>query len=254
MKETKPFEIPKWDVFKAYQKVKAKGGAAGIDGQTIEDFELELKRNLYKIWNRMSSGAYFPPPVKQVEIPKTGGGVRMLGIPTVSDRIAQSVVKMHLEPVVEPHFHPDSYGYRPGKSALDAVGIARKRCWRYNWVVDLDIRGFFDNLDHELVMRAVRRYTRCKWILLYLERWLKAPVQDQENRGVAREKGTPQGSVVSPVLANTFMHLAFDQWMQEKHPNTPSERYADDVVVHCRSQTQAQFILREIRWRLSRCR
>jgi RNA-directed DNA polymerase len=195
--KTKPFEISKWDFVKAYKQVKAKGGAPGVDGQTIEDFEADLKGNLYKLWNRMSSGTYFPPPVLRVQIPKTDGGLRPLGIPTVADRIAQTVVKMHLEPEVEPKFHPDSYGYRPGKSALDAVATARQRCWQHNWVVDLDIRGFFDNLDHMLVLRAVRKYTQCKWILLYVERWLIAPVQHADGRLEARDKGTPQGGVVT---------------------------------------------------------
>jgi len=253
MEKTKPFQISKWDVLKAYQKVKANRGAAGVDHQTIQDFEANLKKNLYKIWNRMSSGTYFPPPVKRVEIPKSGGGVRALGIPTVSDRIAQMVVKMHLEPRVEPHFHPDSYGYRPGKSALDAVGVARRRCWRYNWAVDLDIRGFFDNLDHELVMRAVRKYTACKWVLLYIQRWLTAAVEQPDGTLLTRDKGTPQGSVISPVLSNIFMHLAFDSWMEEAHPNIPFERYADDVLVHCPTESQAQFILRSIQQRLSQC-
>ncbi len=250
--KTKPFEISKWDVWNAYQRVKANGGGPGVDGQTIEDFETDLKGNLYKIWNRMSSGSYFPPPVKRVEIPKAGGS-RPLGIPTVADRIAQTVVKMHLEPVVEPIFHPNSYGYRPGKSALDAVGVARKRCWRYDWVVDLDIRGFFDNLSHALVMRAVRKYTTCKWILLYIERWLIAPVQQADGTLEVREKGTPQGSVVSPLLANVFMHLAFDSWMQEAHPGIPFERYADDAIVHCKNEAQARYILARIEERMSRC-
>jgi group II intron reverse transcriptase/maturase len=179
-------------------KVRANKGAAGVDGQSISEFEKELKSNLYKIWNRMSSGSYFPPPVRTVEIPKDNGGIRPLGIPTVADRVAQMVVKLYLEPKVEPHFHPDSYGYRPGKSAVEAVGVARQRCWECNWVVDLDIKGFFDNLDHELVMRAVRKHTECKWILLYIERWLKAPAQLQDGTLARRTKGTPQGGVITP--------------------------------------------------------
>ena len=165
--KAKPFEVSKWEVWKAFQRVKANQGAAGVDSESIADFEKELKNNLYKVWNRMSSGSYFPPPVRTVVIPKAGGGQRCLGIPTVSDRVAQMVAKIYLEPLVEPHFHPDSYGYRPGKSAIEAVGVTRQRCWRYNWVLDSDIKGFFDNLDHELLMRAVRKHTDCKWMLLY---------------------------------------------------------------------------------------
>ncbi|HTE84820.1 MAG TPA: group II intron reverse transcriptase/maturase, partial [Dehalococcoidia bacterium] len=220
----------------------------------IEMFEQDLKNNLYRIWNRMSSGTYFPPPVRTVAIPKKDGGERRLGIPTVSDRIAQTVAKLYLEPMVEPSFHPDSYGYRPRKSALDAVGSARQRCWRYAWVIDLDIRGFFDNLDHELVLRAVRKYTQCSWILLYLKRWLEAPAQLEDGTLVPRTKGTPQGGVVSPVVANIFLHLAFDDWMRRVYPDVPFERYADDIVAHCGTETQAQQVLESIRRRLAQCR
>jgi group II intron reverse transcriptase/maturase len=228
MDEAKPFGISKQAVWEAYERVKANRGAAGVDEQSIADFEKELKDNLYKIWNRMSSGTYFPPPVRRVAIPKSGGGERMLGIPTVSDRIAQMVVTRYLEPELEPHFHADSYGYRPGKSAHDALAVARERCWRYDWVIDLDVRGYFDNIDHELLLRAIRKHTDCKWILLYVERWLKAPAQTAEGTLVDREKGTPQGGVVSPLLANLFLHYAFDVWMQKHHPQNPFERYADD--------------------------
>ena len=211
MAEAKPYAIPKQIVWEAYKKVKANRGAAGVDGQSLADFEKDLKGNLYKLWNRMSSGSYFPPPVRLVEIPKGNTGkTRPLGIPTVSDRIAQMVVKLMLEPHVEPHFHKDSYGYRPGKSALDAVGVTRQRCWRRNWVIDLDIKGFFDNLDWDLVMRAVRHHTSVPWILLYVERWLRAPVQHADGRLEERTKGSPQGSVISPLLSNLFMHYAFD--------------------------------------------
>ena len=214
-------------------------------------FEQDLKNNLYKIWNRMSSGTYFPPPVRSVGIPKKDGSERRLGIPTVADRIAQTVVKMYLEPDVEPQFHPDSYGYRPRKSAIDALTTARQRCWRYDWVIDLDIRGFFDNLDHALVMRAVRKYTRCRWILLYVQRWLTAPMQQEDGTLVPRTMGTPQGGVASPLLANIFLHLAFDDWMRSTHPDVPFERYADDIVAHCRTETQAQQVLSHIKrvWR-----
>lgn len=237
----------------AWENVKANKGSSGIDKESIEDFEQNLKNNLYKIWNRMSSGTYFPPPVMAVEIPKSDGRIRLLGIPTVSDRVAQTVAKLELEPIVEPKFHEDSYGYRPGKSALDAVGMARKRCWRQNWVVDLDIKGFFDNLDHKLMMKAVRFHTNEKWIHLYVERWLKAPLQQKDGQKIKRNKGTPQGGVVSPLLANIFMHHAFDDWMKRKFSYVRFERYADDALVHCQSLKQAQDILEAIRIRLKEC-
>jgi RNA-directed DNA polymerase len=252
--KTKPYDISKHVVWEAYLRVKANQGAAGIDEQSIADFERELKNNLYKIWNRMSSGSYFPPPVRTVSIPKSGGGLRKLGIPTVGDRIAQMVVKLYLEPEVEGHFHPDSYGYRPGKSALDAVGQARQRCWKYDYVIDLDIKGFFDNLEHSLIMRAVKKHTNSEWMLLYIERWLKAPVQLEDGTLIERDRGTPQGSVISPLLANLFMHHAFDKWMQENHPYAPFERYADDVVVHCNSEQQAKYVLTAIAKRLGQCK
>jgi len=197
--KAKPFCIPKREVWEAYKRVKANQGAAGVDGQSIAKFEEDLKNNLIKIWNRMSSGSYFPPPVRRVDIPKDNNGTRPLGIPMVADRIAQTVVKRYLEPILEEHFHPDSYGYRSGKSAIEAVGIARQRCWRYSWVLDLDIKGFFDSIDHELLMRAVRKHTDCKWVLLYIERWLTAPVQLEDGSLIHREKGTPQGGVISPL-------------------------------------------------------
>ena len=211
-----------------------------MDDQSIEEFEKDLKNNLYKLWNRMSSGSYLPPPVKRVQIDKRGGGKRPLGIPTVSDRIAQAVVKGYLEPELEKHFHPDSYGYRPGKSALQAVGKARQRCWRYAWVLDLDIKAFFDSVPHELLLRAVRKHTDCRWVLLYVERWLKAPVQLDDGTLQPREKGTPQGSVVSPLLSNLFLHYTFDRWMAKHHPNIPFERFADDLLCHCNSEEQAR--------------
>ena len=254
MTEAKPYAIPKQIVWNAYKKVKANRGAAGVDGQSLVAFEKDLKNNLYKLWNRMSSGSYFPPPVRLVEIPKGNTGkTRPLGIPTVSDRIAQMVVKMMLEPHIEPHFHPDSYGYRPGKSALDAVGVTRQRCWRSNWVIDLDIKGFFDNLDWDLVMRAVRHHTEIPWILLYVERWLRAPAQHADGRLEERTKGSPQGSVISPLLSNLFMHYAFDEWLRRNYPDIQFARYADDAVVHARSHSQAETLLAAIRKRLAEC-
>jgi RNA-directed DNA polymerase len=253
MSEAKPFVISKWEVWEAYKRVKANKGAAGADEQTITEFEGKLKDNLYRIWNRMSSGSYIPPPVLTVKIPKANGGERKLGIPTVSDRIAQMVVKSRLEPMVDPLFHPDSYGYRPGKAALDAVGQARQRCWRYDWIVDLDIKGFFDNIPHDLLMRAVEKHATEKWVLLYIGRWLKAPVQEEDGRLVPREKGTPQGGVISPLLSNLFLHYAFDRWIAEKYPQAPFERFADDAIVHCRTEAEAQEIRAAIAARLKEC-
>jgi RNA-directed DNA polymerase len=239
--KTKPFSISKFVVWEAYKRVKANKGSAGIDEESLEEFELNLKDNLYRLWNRMSSGSYFPPPVLLVEIPKQDGGLRPLGIPTVTDRIAQMVVKMTLEPILEPHFHADSYGYRPNKSAIEAVGMTRKRCWRYDWVIDIDIKGFFDNLDHELMMRAIKHHTDCKWIILYIERWLKAPVQKRDGTVVDREKGTPQGSVISPLLANLYLHYSQDEWLRKNYPNNPFERFADDSAP--RAQAKPSFDL-----------
>ena len=247
----KAYNILEQVVFEAYEQVKKNKGAAGVDSQTLGEFEKNLEDNLYKIWNRMSSGTYFPPPVRTVAIPKSKGGERLLGIPTVADRIAQAVVKIYLEPTVEPHFHPDSYGYRLGKSAIEAIRTARERCWDYDWVIDLDIKGFFDNLDHDLVMRFVGRYTDSKWILLYVKRWLKAPSQSADGTLVDRTKGTPQGGVISPLLANIFMHEAFDSWMEKEFPSTPFERYADDAIVHCKTEKQAWFVRDSIRERLA---
>jgi len=253
MDKAKPFDISKKVVLESWKQVKANKGSAGIDDQTIEDFEENLKDNLYKIWNRMSSGSYFPPAVKTVEIPKKGGGQRALGIPTVSDRIAQTVVKIYFEPEVEPFFHKDSYGYRPNKSAKEALGVARQRCWRYDWLVDLDIRKCFDTIPHDLLMRAVQKHTQCKWILLYIQRWLKAPIQQPDGTIIHRERGIPQGGSLSPILANLFLHYAFDQWMVRNYPTMPFERYADDAIVHCKSEAQAQMIKRAIEERMAEC-
>tara|TARA_R110000868_G_scaffold324794_2_gene585624 strand:- start:3084 stop:4208 length:1125 start_codon:yes stop_codon:yes gene_type:complete len=254
MTKAKPYAIPKQIVWDAYKKVKANRGAAGVDGQSLAAFETDLKNNLYKLWNRMSSDSYFPPPVRLVEIPKgTTGQTRPLGIPTVSDRIAQMVVKLMLEPDVEPHFHEDSYGYRPGKSALDAVGVTRQRCWCRNWVIDLDIKGFFDNLRWDLVMRALKHHTDVPWILLYVECWLRAPVRHEDGRLEERTKGSPQGFVISPLLSNLFMHYAFDEWLRRNYPSIQFARYADDVVVHARSQREAETLLTTLRHRLAEC-
>jgi RNA-directed DNA polymerase len=251
--KAKSWSIPKLYVWDAYKRVKANRGAAGVDDQTIEEFERDLANNLYKLWNRMSSGSYFPPPVKRVSIEKRGGGFRPLGIPTVSDRIAQAVVKGYLEPELEKHFHPDSYGYRPGKSALNAVGVARERCWRYAWVLDLDIKSYFDTISHELLLRAVRKHTDCPWVLLYIERWLKAPVQLEDGTLEPRERGTPQGSVISPLLSNLFLHYTFDRWMARNYPNIPFERFADDALCHCASEAQAKALREALEKRFAEC-
>ena len=253
MSEAKPFCILKREVWEAYKRVKANKGAAGVDEQSIQDFEKRLKDNLYKIWNRMSSGSYFPPPVRTVKIPKANGGERKLGIPTVSDRIAQQVVKSRLEPEVDRLFHADSYGYRPGKSALEAVGRARERCWRHDWVLDLDIKGFFDNIDQNLLMRAVKKHAKDRWNILDIERWLKAPMQEEDGRLVPRERGTPQGGVASPLLANLFLHYAFDRWLAANYPQVAFERFADDVIVHCKTETEALTMRKVIAERLQNC-
>ena len=251
MDAPKPYQIPKQSVLDAWRLVKANRGAAGIDGQSIAMFEADLKNNLYVIWNRMSSGSYFPPPVKAVEIPKKAGGTRILGVPTVADRVAQMVVKQVLEPIVEPVFHPDSYGYRPGRSAAQALGVTRERCRRYDWVLEFDIKKLFDNVEHELMMRAVRWHTDIPWVLLYTERWLRAPFQRDDGTLAARNRGTPQGGVVSPILANLFLHYALDVWMSRNHPGKPFERYADDAVVHCRSEADAERLKVELQARFA---
>ena len=250
--EGKSFQIPKQLVWEAYRRVKAKKGAAGVDGQSLADFEEDLRNNLYRIWNRMSSGTYFPPPVKAVEIPKPhGGGTRILGVPTVADRIAQTVVALRLEARTESIFHPDSYGYRPRKSAHDALRKCRERCWRKDWVLDLDIRKFFDSLDHDLVVKTVEANTADKWVLLYVRRWLKAPLQLPDGTLQERDKGTPQGSAVSPVLANLFLHYAFDMFLEREFPTVEFERYADDAVVHCVTERQARQVREALTARLA---
>jgi RNA-directed DNA polymerase len=249
--KSKPFEISKWIVKEAYERVRANQGAAGVDGESIAEFEKDLKGNLYKLWNRMSSGTYFPPPVRAVEIPKKAGGSRTLGVPTVADRVAQTVVRMYLEPGVEPNFHPDSYGYRPGRSALDAVGQCRTRCWKFDWVIDLDLRSFFDSIDHGLLLLAVSKHTDLRWVVLYVTRWLEAPLQREDGTIVARDRGTPQGSAISPLLANLFLHYAFDRWMARNFSGCPFERYADDAVVHCSSEDEARRVLAAIATRMA---
>lgn len=253
MQTAKSFTISKHLVMEAWLRIKSNGGSAGIDEQSISDFEKNLKDNLYRIWNRMSSGSYMPAPVKLVEIPKSGGGKRPLGIPTVSDRIAQMIVVRMLEPKLEPVFHKDSYGYRLKRSAHDAVDQARKRCWKYDWVLDMDIKGLFDNIDHDLLNKALIRHTDQQWVLLYINRWLAVPYETEKGVQIARNKGVPQGSVIGPILANLFLHYAFDEWMARKFPEIPFERYADDTICHCRTKQEAAAMKEIIKERLAEC-
>lgn len=253
MEKTKPFYIPKKLFVQAFKLVKNNAGMAGIDQQSIEDFEQNLKDNLYKLWNRMSSGSYIPPAVKAVPIPKKSGGKRLLGIPCVSDRVAQMVVKLMFEPCVEPHFLADSYGYRPNKSALDAVGVTRQRCWQYDWLIEYDIQGLFDNLNHQLLMKAVKKHTDNKWVIIYIERWLKTPMQMPDGSLQEKTQGVMQGGVISPVLSNLFLHYAFDMWMQKNHPRILWCRYADDGLAHCRTEKEAKQLLVELTNRFKEC-
>lgn len=244
MEETKPFKISKQAVKIAFDRVKANKGTYGIDEQTIAEFEENLKDNLYKIWNRMSSGTYFPKPVKAVAIPKKNGGARTLGIPTVEDRVVQMVAKMYFEPKVEKIFYEDSYGYRPNKSAIQAIGVLRERCWRKDWVIDFDIKGLFDNIRHDYLIEMVKRHTDEKWVILYVERWLKTPFKMQDGTIMERTAGTPQGGVISPVLANLFMHYVFDDYMSKEFPDINWVRYADDGCLNCVSLKQAKYMIK----------
>jgi|SRR3990167_939264 len=254
LSKAKQFDIPKELVWDAWKRIKANQGASGIDQESIEKFETNLGKNLYKIWNRMSSGSYFPPAIKGVEIPKKQGGKRLLGVPTVSDRIAQMVVKIAFEPCVEPYFLADSYGYRPNKSAIDAIAVTRQRCWKYDYVLEFDIKGLFDNIDHKLMIRAVRKHTKTKWIILYIERWLKASLQMPDGTIVKRTCGTPQGGVISPVLSNLFLHYVFDMWMKRNYESKLWCRYADDGLVHCKTLQEAEELLKGLKQRFSQCK
>lgn len=246
MQETKPFSISKNAVMLAFERVKANKGTYGIDEQSIENFELDLKNNLYRLWNRMSSGSYFPKPVKAVAIPKKNGGTRTLGIPTVEDRVAQMVAKLYFEPNVEKLFYEDSYGYRPNKSAIQAIEMTRKRCWRKDWVLEFDIKGLFDNIRHDYLIEMVKRHTTQEWVILYVQRWLKTPFQMEDETLVERTAGTPQGGVISPVLANLFLHYTFDDFMTKEFPTIPWARYADDGIAHCASLKQAKYLQRRL--------
>jgi RNA-directed DNA polymerase len=253
LEKIKPFNISKRLVFDAYKKVKSNKGAAGIDDQSLAEFDVHLGNNLYKLWNRMASGSYFPPPVKAVEIPKRSGGKRMLGIPTVADRIAQTVVTMMIEEDLDKLFHENSYGYRPNKQALEGVAVTRQRCWKYEWLVEYDIKGLFDNINHEKLMKAVERHVQENWILLYIKRWLTASIQHKNGELKERTKGTPQGGVVSPVLSNLFLHYAIDMWMTKNHPNILWARYADDGVMHCSTEEEAIMLKQSLAERLKEC-
>jgi RNA-directed DNA polymerase len=253
MIKAKSFNITKREVYDAYKAVRANNGSAGIDDLSLDEYDKSLGDNLFKLWNRMSSGSYFPQSVKAVEIPKKNGGIRVLGIPTVEDRIAQMVVRNSLEPKIEPYFLPDSYGYRPNKSAHGAIDITRQRCWKFNWVLEFDIKGLFDNISHQLLMKAIHEHTNCKWEVLYIKRWLTASMSDKKGNVIVREKGTPQGGVISPLLANLFLHYAFDKWMTKQFPNNPWCRYADDGIIHCNSKTQAEHIYNCLKERMKDC-
>ncbi|WP_445368756.1 group II intron reverse transcriptase/maturase [Methylomonas sp. BW4-1] len=250
MTQDKAFEIPKALVWKSYLDVRKNRGAAGCDGQTIKQFDEHRDKNLYKIWNRLCSGCYFPPPVREKKIPKGDGKERVLGIPTVSDRIAQGAVKLFMEERLDPMFHPDSYGYRPGKSAHQALKQCAQRCWRYNWVLEIDISAFFDNVRHDLVIKALEHHQMPRWVILYCTRWLEAPMQAEgQSELKKRDIGTPQGGVISPLLANLFLHYAFDRWMVRQYRHRSFERYADDIVCHCSTMNEAMHLREALRSR-----
>ncbi len=253
MRETKPYNISQRVVLAAYERVKANKGSHGVDEQTLQDFEKDLKNNLYRIWNRMSSGSYMPKPAKAAAIPKKNGGTRILGIPTVEDRIAQMTAKIYFEPSVEPMFCEDSYGYRPNKSAIQAVAVTRQRCWRKDWVLEFDIKGLFDNIRHDYLMALVEKHSKEKWVTLYVRRWLTAPFQMKDGTLIPRTAGTPQGGVISPVLANLFLHYTFDKFMEKEFPNIPWARYADDGVTHCVTLEQAKKLLEKLCERFKQC-
>jgi group II intron reverse transcriptase/maturase len=252
--ETKSVPISRQMVWEAYKKVRSNHGSAGVDQISMDEFDADRSKHLYKLWNRMASGSYFPPPVKEVEIPKKDGKIRKLGIPTISDRVAQMVVKEYLEPRFEKIFSPHSYGYRPGKNAHQALDAVRTNCWKTDWVIDLDIKGYFDNIDHNKLMLAVKKHVDEKWCLMYIERWLQMPVQTKSGELIQKQgKGTPQGGVISPLLANLFLHYAMDKWLEQTHSTVKYVRYADDAILHCKSKQQADYVLRNLNKRMQDC-
>lgn len=254
MQEAKPFRIDKRVIFEAFKKIRSNGGSPGIDGIDLPAYEQHLSSNLYRLWNRMSSGSYMPQAVKLVEIPKSDGNKRPLGIPTIEDRIAQMAVVSEIEPLLDPYFHEDSFGYRPHRSAHDAIAKAERRCWKYAWVLDMDLSQFFDTIDHGLLMKALERHITTRWILLYIKRWLDVPYQRSNGEVINRDMGVPQGSGIGPILANQFLHYAFDKWMSYKYPYIPFERYADDCICHCKSLSQAEYVKRKLVERFAECK
>ena len=255
VEEQKTQPITRLQVLEAFKRVRANGGSAGVDGITTAQVEGNKRKYLYPLWNRMASGSYYPKPVRQSLIPKANGNKRALGIPTVMDRVGQQVIATELEHDIDNRFSRNSFGYRPNRSAHDAVGQCRINCMKYGWVIDLDIKGFFDNIDHELLMKGLRYYTSKKHTLLYCERWLKAPVQLPDGTLKPSEgRGTPQGGVISPILANIFLDIVFDKWMEKHYPDVAFERYADDIVVHCQHFKQALRLLEAIKQRMKDCK
>ncbi len=252
--ETKSVPISRQMIWQAYKKVRANKGSAGVDNVGMETFDANRSKHLYKLWNRMASGSYFPPAVKEVEIPKKNGKVRKLGIPTIADRVAQMAIKDYLETRFEKIFSPHSYGYRPNKNAHQALAKVRENCWKYDWVIDLDIKGFFDNINHEKLMRAVQKHIPEKWVRMYIQRWLNMPVKKRNGELVEKQgKGTPQGGVISPMLANLYLHYTFDKWLEKLFPTVEYERYADDAVIHCSSKSHAEYVLKALQQRMQDC-
>ena len=252
--KSKPIPITREMVRQAYRKVRNNKGSAGVDEISLNQFDENLSGNLYKLWNRLASGSYFPMPVKEVIIPKSDGGQRKLGIPSISDRVAQEVVKAYVEPRLEAVFLPSSYGYRPHKSAHEALETVRNNVRKFPWIIDMDIKAFFDEVNHELLMKAVEKHVPEKWVQLYIRRWLETPIQTKEGLLHKKGQGTPQGGVISPLLANLFLHYVLDKWLEQNFPSVSFVRYADDVVIHCISEKQSHYVLEGIRRRLAECK